>query len=86
MKYLCKGLIRLYQLILSPWFGTCCRFEPSCSAYSAEAVEQHGALKGCWLTLKRLLRCHPFGSGGYDPVPSCSHHRTHSHQLINKKG
>jgi len=62
-------LIRLYQWCLSPWLGTRCRFEPSCSHYAQEAVEQHGALKGGFLAVRRLLRCHPFGSSGYDPVP-----------------
>ncbi len=62
--------IRLYQWLVSPWLGTNCRFEPSCSHYAAEAIgEKHGAVKGGWLALRRLLRCHPLGSSGYDPVP-----------------
>lgn len=64
-----KGLIRLYQITLSPIFGGACRFEPSCSAYALEAVERHGAVRGARLALARLLRCHPFGAAGYDPVP-----------------
>ena len=62
-------VIRLYQGCISPWLGTRCRFEPTCSHYAAEAVERQGMLRGGWLALKRLLRCHPFGGMGYDPVP-----------------
>ena len=61
--------VRAYQVVLSPLFRGCCRFEPSCSNYMIEAVEVHGALKGTLLGLWRLLRCHPFGASGYDPVP-----------------
>lgn len=64
------GLIRLYQLTLSPWIGRTCRFEPTCSHYSAEALERFGVRRGLWLTAKRLGRCHPWGGSGYDPVPS----------------
>jgi putative membrane protein insertion efficiency factor len=63
------GLVRLYQLVLSPWLPPSCRFEPSCSAYALEALRSHGALRGGWLTVRRLGRCHPFCAGGYDPVP-----------------
>ena len=62
-------LIRLYQLTLSPFLGPCCRFTPSCSAYAIEAIDHHGALRGSRLAVQRLLRCHPFVPGGYDPVP-----------------
>jgi len=61
--------IRVYQYLLSPWFGNSCRFTPSCSHYAIESIEQHGALKGLWLSIKRLGRCHPWHAGGYDPVP-----------------
>ena len=64
-----KGVIRLYQLTLSPIFGGSCRFDPSCSAYAIEAIDRHGAWRGARLAGARLLRCHPFGSAGYDPVP-----------------
>ena len=62
-------LVRAYQVTLSPLFGDCCRFEPSCSNYMIESLKVHGAVKGTLLGLWRLLRCHPFGSHGYDPVP-----------------
>jgi len=64
-----KGAIRLYQLTLSPIFGGGCRFDPSCSVYALEAIDRHGAWRGSKLAGRRLLRCHPFGSAGYDPVP-----------------
>ncbi|MDD4575816.1 MAG: membrane protein insertion efficiency factor YidD [Bacteroidales bacterium] len=62
-------LIRLYQWIISPFFPPSCRFVPTCSAYGVEAIKKHGPLKGGWLTLKRIAKCHPWGSSGYDPVP-----------------
>lgn len=64
------SLIALYRYLLSPFLGTNCRFEPSCSCYAHEAVQMHGALKGGMLAARRLLRCHPFGAHGYDPVPN----------------
>ena len=65
-----RGLIRGYQLLVSPILSAhSCRFLPSCSAYGMEALDKHGALVGLWLTAKRLLRCHPWGGSGYDPVP-----------------
>ncbi len=66
---LLKGLIRLYQATLSPVLGGACRFDPSCSAYALEAISRHGAGKGVKLAGARLLRCHPFGMPGFDPVP-----------------
>lgn len=66
---LLKGAIRLYQLIISPWFPPRCRFIPTCSCYAREALEEHGVFRGIYLGLWRLLRCHPFNSGGFDPVP-----------------
>lgn len=63
------GLVTLYRYTLSPVLGTCCRFAPSCSCYAIEAIETHGMFKGALLTLKRLLRCHPFAASGFDPVP-----------------
>lgn len=69
MKTLVLALLHAYRLALSPFLGRNCRFHPSCSAYAIEAVERHGALKGGWLGLRRILRCHPWNPGGYDPVP-----------------
>ncbi|WP_342651495.1 membrane protein insertion efficiency factor YidD [Pseudomonas sp. REB1044] len=66
------SLVRGYQLFISPVLGRRCRFHPSCSQYSIEALQIHGALMGSWLTLGRLLRCHPLHPGGFDPVPSKS--------------
>ena len=61
--------IRLYQYAVSPLFGASCRFHPSCSQYAIDAVQRHGITKGIWLALRRLLRCHPWHQGGFDPVP-----------------
>ena len=61
--------VQAYRLILSPWLGHSCRFQPTCSAYALEALEKHGAMRGSWLTVRRLLRCRPGGGSGYDPVP-----------------
>ncbi len=61
--------IRFYQYVISPWLGPNCRFLPTCSAYAIEALERHGLLRGSWLALRRISRCHPFGGHGYDPVP-----------------
>ena len=69
MKRLLMGLVRAYRLLLSPWLGSSCRFEPTCSAYSLLALERFGAAKGSYLTLTRLGRCHPWCAGGLDPVP-----------------
>lgn len=63
-------LVRAYRLLLSPWLGNGCRFEPTCSRYSLEALEQHGAAMGSYLTLRRIARCHPWCDGGHDPVPT----------------
>ena len=62
-------VIHAYQLLLSPMTGGACRFEPSCSAYAAEALERHGARRGLWLALRRVARCHPLSTPGLDPVP-----------------
>ena len=62
-------LIKIYQLVISPILPPSCRFTPTCSHYSLEALKKHGLLKGGWLSLKRILRCHPWGGSGYDPVP-----------------
>ena len=62
-------VIRSYQLLLSPFAGGACRFQPSCSEYAMTAVQEHGAIRGLWLALRRVSRCHPLGRAGFDPVP-----------------
>ena len=62
-------LVRCYQVVISPHFPGCCRFTPTCSQYALEALRKYGPFKGGWLTVRRLLRCHPWGGSGYDPVP-----------------
>ena len=69
MKRLTLGLLRFYKMVVSPYLPSRCRFQPTCSEYTAEAVHKHGVLKGLWLGGKRLLRCNPIFRGGYDPVP-----------------
>ncbi len=69
MKYLMLLLIRFYQKCISPLFMPCCRFYPTCSSYAFTAIERFGAIKGGYLALRRILKCHPFHPGGYDPVP-----------------
>ena len=69
MRRLLMALVRGYQLLLSPWLGGSCRFEPTCSNYSLQALQQHGAAAGSYLTLRRIARCHPWCDGGHDPVP-----------------
>ena len=68
MRFLALGLIRLYQLLVSPLLPPACRFWPTCSRYSAQAIDRYGVARGVWLSLRRLGRCHPFHPGGYDPV------------------
>ncbi|ADQ15794.1 membrane protein insertion efficiency factor YidD [Halanaerobium hydrogeniformans] len=68
MKKILLFFITIYQKIISPWTPKSCRFRPTCSEYSKIAIKKHGALKGVWMGLKRILRCHPFHPGGYDPV------------------
>jgi uncharacterized protein len=69
VRWLLIGLLRGYRLAISPLYGQVCRYHPSCSAYALGAVTTHGSLRGSWLTVRRLLRCHPWAAGGYDPVP-----------------
>lgn len=69
MRTLLIALIRGYQYLISPWLGANCRFQPTCSAYGLEAIRRHGAIRGAWLTARRIGRCHPWHEPGYDPVP-----------------
>lgn len=69
VQYLLMGLIRFYQLCISPFKPRSCRFYPTCSAYTLEALQKYGPLKGSWLGIRRILKCHPFHEGGYDPLP-----------------
>lgn len=89
LAYIMRGLIKGYQWLISPILPGSCRFYPSCSSYTLQAIETHGALKGGWLGLKRIVRCHPWNDGGMDPVPGTDdpdandsndidHHHTHS--------
>ncbi|MGB2241963.1 MAG: membrane protein insertion efficiency factor YidD [Porticoccaceae bacterium] len=69
MRSLLIGLIKLYQYLLSPFLGQNCRFHPTCSQYAVEAINEHGVLKGGYLSMRRIIKCHPFNEGGLDPVP-----------------
>ena len=70
MKRVLITLVKGYRLLLSPWLGSSCRFTPTCSAYSLEALDRHGAAVGTYMTMARLARCHPWCAGGHDPVPA----------------
>jgi putative membrane protein insertion efficiency factor len=63
------ALVWLYRMLISPWLGANCRYEPTCSEYAMQALREHGAFRGSWLAAKRIGRCHPWGGHGYDPVP-----------------
>lgn len=69
MKRMLMAMVRFYRAAISPLRPPCCRFYPTCSQYALEALEKYGALKGGWLSVRRILRCNPFHKGGYDPVP-----------------
>lgn len=73
------GLVRFYQLVISPWTGKSCRYSPTCSQYTIEAIREWGALKGSWLGIKRISRCHPWGGHGHDPVPKKENQITTEH-------
>lgn len=89
ITWIFRALIKGYQWFISPILPGSCRFYPSCSSYALEALEKHGPLKGGWLGLKRILRCHPWNDGGMDPVPdaTCDHpHHHHQHRLHGSCG
>ncbi|MBC7956558.1 MAG: membrane protein insertion efficiency factor YidD [Cytophagales bacterium] len=84
-RQLLIALVRAYRFFLSPWLGSACRFEPTCSAYALQALEQHGAAAGSYLTLRRLARCHPWCEGGHDPVPAQPGSSFSSHSTSREK-
>jgi len=74
VKTLLILLVRGYQIVLSPWIGQSCRFTPTCSTYAIDALKEHGALRGSWMAIRRIGRCHPWHEGGHDPVPPKDRH------------
>jgi putative membrane protein insertion efficiency factor len=70
MKWILIGLLKAYRFAISPLYGQVCRYHPTCSAYALEAVTVHGSIKGSWMAVRRIGRCHPWAAGGYDPVPA----------------
>lgn len=77
MRHVLAALLRVYRAVVSPLYGDVCKFHPTCSAYALDAVLTHGSLRGSWLTVKRLVRCHPWSLGGYDPVPAVNAQKVH---------
>ncbi len=75
MRFLLIGLVKAYRLLLSPYVGRSCRFDPTCSQYALDALNEYGALKGGWMAMRRIGRCHPWHPGGYDPVPHKHAHK-----------
>jgi hypothetical protein len=84
VKYVLIGLLKLWRFAISPLYGNVCRYYPSCSAYALRAVQYHGALRGAWLAACRLLRCHPWTPGGYDPVPGTPEFDEEMHEQSRK--
>lgn len=78
MKWVLVALVRAYQVVVSPFLGQTCRYYPSCSSYAVTALERHGVLRGGWLAVRRLLRCHPWSPGGVDHVPDAGPRRRHA--------
>jgi putative membrane protein insertion efficiency factor len=79
MKYVLIALLKAYRFAISPLYGQVCRYHPTCSAYALEAVQTHGALRGTWLAMRRVARCHPWAAGGFDPVPPAKNRRSSTH-------
>ena len=79
MKYVLIALLKAYRFAISPLYGQVCRYHPTCSAYALEAVQSHGALRGTWLAMRRVARCHPWAAGGFDPVPAPKNRRSSTH-------
>ncbi len=84
MARLLLTVIRFYRRAISPALPPSCRFTPTCSAYAEEAVQRHGARRGGWLALRRILRCHPFGGSGYDPVPGADLADSHDENTVGR--
>ena len=84
MKYPLIWLLKAYRFAISPLYGQVCRYHPTCSAYALQAVETHGAIRGTYLAARRVLRCHPWSAGGYDPVPQS--HSLDKHRLEQHRG
>ncbi|HET6563058.1 MAG TPA: membrane protein insertion efficiency factor YidD [Marmoricola sp.] len=78
MKQLLIWLLKGYRFAISPLYGQVCRYHPTCSAYALEAITRHGTIRGGWLAVRRIGRCHPWAAGGYDPVPAAGPPRTHA--------
>ncbi len=85
MQRLLIAGVRLYQRIFSPFLAPRCRFYPTCSQYSIDAIQMHGAIRGSWLAFRRLIRCHPGNPGGHDPVPDANHHTGCCQPISNKE-
>lgn len=83
MARILLSVIRLYRRVISPALPASCRFRPTCSAYAEEAVRRYGAGRGGWLALRRILRCHPFGGSGYDPVPGTTLEQSNNDTSVN---
>ncbi|MBN1286145.1 MAG: membrane protein insertion efficiency factor YidD [Anaerolineae bacterium] len=81
MRTIALALIRLYRKFVSPALPPACRFTPTCSMYTYEAIERYGFLRGSWMGAKRIARCNPWNPGGYDPVPDLDHRRRHTHEV-----
>jgi len=82
IAWLLRAFVRGYQLLVRPLLPGACRYEPSCSRYALDALERHGAMAGSWLAVRRVLRCHPWSEGGYDPVPEAEPRRASTRRAV----